>query len=79
MNKRLHDLMIDATDTSEFIAGNYYWPPEYVEKFAELIVQDVRRLMQGAAEDFILDKNYDAVKGVGRCMRVVREHFGVEQ
>lgn len=49
-----------------------------LEKFAELIVKDVRWVMQTAADDFILDKNYDAVKGVGRCMRRVKQHFGVE-
>ena len=49
------------------------------EKFAELIVKDVRWVMQTAADDFILDKNYDAVKGVGRCMRRVKQHFGVEE
>ena len=48
-------------------------------KFAELIVKDVRWVMQTAADDFILDKNYDAVKGVGRCMRRVKQHFGVEE
>jgi UDP:flavonoid glycosyltransferase YjiC (YdhE family) len=50
-----------------------------LEKFAELIVKDVRWVMQTAADDFILDKNYDAVKGVGRCMRRVKQHFGVEE
>ena len=49
------------------------------EKFAELIVKDVRWVMQTAADDFILDENYDAVKGVGRCMRRVNQHFGVEE
>ena len=50
-----------------------------LEKFAELIVKDVRWVMQTAADDFILDKNYDAVKGVGRCMRRVKQHFGVTE
>ena len=49
------------------------------EKFAELIVKDVRWVMQTAADDFILDKNYNAVKGVGRCMRRVKQHFGVTE
>ena len=49
------------------------------QRAAELIVKDVRWVMQTAADDFILDKNYNAVKGVGRCMRRVKQHFGVEE
>jgi len=57
---------------------NKYEEDRYT-KFAELIVKDVRWVMQTAADDFILDENYDAVKGVGRCMRRVKQHFGVEE
>ena len=49
------------------------------EKFAELIVLETCQVMKAEGEQFSLDQNFDAVKGVGRCMRKVKEHFGVEQ
>ena len=48
------------------------------EKFAELIVKEMCQVMKAEGEQFSLDQNFDAVKGVGRCMRKVKEHFGVE-
>lgn len=82
MNERIKQLLGQAYDeavpetwttlSSEQLGRIY-------EKFAELIVKDVRWVMQTAADDFILDKNYDAVKGVGRCMRRVKQHFGVTE
>lgn len=80
MNERIQELIAQAREPLHnkdlpFNQGLM----EYSEKFAELIVKDVRWVMQTAADDFILDKNYDAVKGVGRCMRRVKQHFGVEE
>ena len=49
------------------------------EKFAELIVLEMCQVMKAEGEQFSLDQNFDAVKGVGRCMRKVKEHFGVEE
>jgi hypothetical protein len=48
------------------------------EKFAELIVREMCQVMKAEGEQFSLDQNFDAVKGVGRCMRRVKEHFGVK-
>ena len=73
MSKRMRELADKA---------GYYIDPDFdieFEEFVELIVKDVRWVMQTAADDFILDKNYDAVKGVGRCMRRVKQHFGVTE
>lgn len=47
------------------------------KKFAELIVAEMCQVMKAEGEKFSLDQNFDAVKGVGRCMRKVKEHFGV--
>ena len=84
MNERIRELIEQATIRGvEYLPGNdgHPTPTTYFdkEKFAELIVKDVRWVMQTASDDFILDKNYDAVKGVGRCMRRVKQHFGVEE
>lgn len=51
---------------------------EYHQKFAELIVREMCQVMKAEGEQFSLDQNFDAVKGVGRCMRRVKEHFGVK-
>ena len=81
MNERILELANEANEdigyTFKLEDANQLH--ELMEKFAELIVKDVRWVMQTAADDFILDKNYDAVKGVGRCMRRVKQHFGVEE
>jgi hypothetical protein len=50
-----------------------------LEKFAELIVLEMCQVMKAEGEQFSLDQNFDAVKGVGRCMRKVKQHFGVEE
>jgi hypothetical protein len=76
MNERILEL---ADKAIEDMPGAWNIPDEFCKKFAELIVKDVRWVMQTAADDFILDENYDAVKGVGRCMRRVKQHFGVEE
>ena len=86
MNERIRELAEQATSIVDvkhegYRGKGYTEQVEFFdkEKFAELIVKDVRWVMQTAADDFILDKNYNAVKGVGRCMRRVKQHFGVEE
>lgn len=39
MDKKIEEAMIQATNTSEFCSAYYYWPPQYVEKFALLIAR----------------------------------------
>ena len=68
-------------------AGSYAYEQEelhgvlyieaFKEKFAELLVKECVQVMKSEGEQFSLDQNFDAVKGVGRCMRRVKEHFGV--
>jgi len=52
---------------------------DFVNKFAELIIQEMCQVMKAEGEQFSLDQNFDALKGVGRCMRRVKEHFGVDR
>jgi hypothetical protein len=60
MNERLHELMMEATKD---MPQCYYWPGEYVEKFAELIVRECADV---AADHDALD-----------IYEEIREHFGV--
>ena len=39
MNEKIEKAMMEATDTPKFNNGMYYWPIEYVEKFALLIIR----------------------------------------
>jgi hypothetical protein len=66
MNKHIERLMLLATDTPEFNMGGYYWPPQYVEKFAELIVKECARLCY--------DK--ECASGSGYAQDI-EEYFGV--
>jgi hypothetical protein len=66
----------DAVNPEAYITFD---PPESLDKFVELIVREMCQVMKAEGEQFSLDQNFDAVKGVGRCMRKVKEHFGVEE
>lgn len=39
MNEKIEKAMMEATDTPHFNNGGYYWPPEYVERFALLLLR----------------------------------------
>lgn len=85
MNERIEklgeqaDLLGECTPTK--IPGRYvgYITEQQILKFAELIVLEMCQVMKAEGEQFSLDQNFDAVKGVGRCMRKVKQHFGVEE
>jgi hypothetical protein len=82
MNKRLHEMMMEATKD---MPQGYYVPGEYFEKFAELIVRECvqtlidntpeRYTNESAEEDW--DKGYD--RAMKDCVHHIREHFGVEK
>jgi hypothetical protein len=74
MNERIKELANKAVGKRSC----YMIEAEYI-KFAELIVQECAQVMKAEGEQFSLDQNFDAVKGVGRCMRRIREHFGVKE
>ena len=78
MNERIRELWDEANHKWQQRNDRPDLEKSVPDIFAELIVKDVRWVMQTAADDFILDENYDAVKGVGRCMNRVKQHFGVE-
>ena len=67
MNERIEKMMLEATKD---IPQGYYVPPQYFEKFAELIVAEctdlVQKYMTRWPEDHELTKQ-------------IKQHFGVEE
>jgi len=83
MNEQIQELKQQAVfhANKDFaVTGSHkIWTDSFSEKFAEMIVKEMCEVMKAEGEQFSLDQNFDAVKGVGRCMRKVKEHFGVEE
>jgi hypothetical protein len=84
MNERIKELGKQAMSATFNKFSGVEWSAEewrnfYDTKFAELIAEEMCQVMKVEGEQFSLDQNFDAVKGVGRCMRKVKEHFGVEE
>ena len=67
MNEKIKQLMLEATaDMPE----TYYWPGQYVEKFAELIVRECAEWI----------KNTDSDPDIGEeDAKALLEHFGVDE
>ena len=69
MNERIEKMMLEATKD---IPQGYYVPPQYFEKFAELIVQEcASELIRWKDEPFPYDPEFGA--------KLIRKHFGVEE
>ncbi len=71
MNERLHELMMEATKD---MPQCYYWPGEYVEKFAELIVQECADIALKSGN--IANKNISAKIESERIYHKIMDHFG---
>ena len=69
MNERIEKMMLEATKD---IPQGYYVPPQYFEKFAELIVREcASELIRWKDEPFPYDPEFGA--------KLIRKHFGVEE
>jgi len=89
MNDRIKELAKQARKYArDYVAdcmhyGHYMEHNEievkFEEKFAELCVLEMCQVMKAEGDEFSLDQNFHAVRGVGRCMRRVKQHFGVEE
>ena len=62
MNERIEKMMLEATKD---IPQGYYVPPQYFEKFAELIVAECTKILADNSE----------FRG---CV-IIGKHFGVEE
>ena len=87
MNERLHELMMEATKDMPHC---YYWPGEYVEKFAELIVRECIEMSnleaahyQAQADEAKSKQAFDyEFNSAATCLGVglrIKKHFGVEE
>ena len=87
MNEKIKELMMEATTD---MPETYYWPGEYVEKFAELIVKECVRECQQEWYDLnnIEDTEHDlraiAIRvgqknGILKSISRIKQHFGVEE
>jgi hypothetical protein len=80
MNERIRELALQALKHPDNDNdGLTVFDNDELKKFAELIVREMCQVMKAEGEQFSLDQNFDAVKGVGCCMRRVKQHFGVEE
>lgn len=66
MNEQIKQTMLDATKD---MPETYYWPGEYVEKFAELIIQECGQALSPMLRDMI---------SRGHAFDLIKKHFGVE-
>ena len=69
MNERIEKMMLEATKD---IPQGYYVPPQYFEKFAELIVKECANKVDSNLRDWLQDSN-------GTMGDKIKEHFGVEE
>ena len=83
MNEKITELMMKATKD---MPETYYWPGQYVEKFAELIVRECMAQIKEVKE---LSLPYNANReqsyefgyddGMTVAIRTIEEHFGVDE
>ena len=82
MNEKIKQLALDAgigftlwDDSGREMIDNYT-PEEYLEKFAELIVQECANHC-----DLLLDHKISSEwsRGTHDCSRAIKKHFGVEE
>ena len=81
MNEKIKQLALDAgigftlwDDSGREMIDNYT-PEEYLEKFAELIVQECAEVCHKMAED---SDSYVVHDG-DTCAEQIKQHFGVEE
>lgn len=71
MNERIRELMMDATKDMD---PAYYWPGEYVEKFADLIVQECIQLAR-QQHKLALANDWDGDKTAYAIRDSIEQHF----
>ena len=78
MNKRLEQMMWKA---AEDMPQCYYVPPQFWEKFAELIVQECVSVINTEAAEHEDDDEYERAWKMGTEFAVyqIKQHFGVEE
>ena len=74
MNERIHDLMMQATEDMD---NSYYWPGQYVDAFAQLIIKECAIT---AAVEWLkfCDEEPDTSRKAFDIGKILAQHFGVE-
>jgi hypothetical protein len=73
MNEKIRELMLEATAD---MPGTYYWPGQYVEKFAELIVKECADVCLSGKNK----ENWRCTDSINKGFSAaVLEHFGVAE
>ena len=78
MNERIEKMMLEATKD---IPQGYYVPPQYFEKFAELIVRECAGVAEGLSKLYPEKVGFDVgyTMGTARAAKEIKERFGVEE
>ena len=83
MNERIEKMMLEATKD---IPQGYYVPPQYFEKFAELIVRecaelfvDQRYMILNPHEPFANERVRALKEHDKDTVKKIKRHFGVEE
>ena len=77
MNERIEKMMLEATKD---IPQGYYVPPQYFEKFAELIVKECCHIMNTTAKKAEESNTYMGDDVPTRVHQyTIKQHFGVEE
>ena len=80
MNERIKELAIQVQRTE--MPGVLFAHPEFVEKFAELIVRECVKCCEEIADINKTYKEVDLVDpefGPKECIETIKKHFGVEE
>ena len=89
MNERIEKMMLEATKD---MPQGYYVPPQYFEKFAELIVQECVQFIdeenirlceyQNSLPEWDGNRRDDCDLVIEKCIDLadkIKQHFGVEE
>ena len=68
MNERIKELALQAGQGEPF-----HIPPEFIEKFAELIIKECAKVCRDQPNVYALKADRD------NCAIAIEEHFGVEE
>ena len=73
MNERFEQMMLKATKD---MPQGYYVPPQYWEKFAELLVRECAGIVDNKIE---VSRYVHEAELLRECSTTIKLHFGVEE
>ena len=80
MNKRIQELAVAAAPANSSIPhSEWNIPKEFIEKFAELIVQECVGCCEQVISDPVPESVDTWLNGGEQCIQEIKQHFGVEE